>query len=133
MNKIVVSSDIQNLIKANDFLEEQFTLENIPLKTQFKILTAFEELFSNICNYAYEDEKGEIEIEFFIKNNSAIITLIDSGIPFDPLKKEDPDVSLAVHEREIGGLGIFMVKKTMDEFKYKYKDGKNIVSISKTF
>lgn len=62
---------------------------------------------------------------------SVIITFIDRGIPYDPLKKDDPDITLSAEEREIGGLGIFMVKKTMDEITYEYKDGQNILRIRK--
>ena len=65
------------------------------------------------------------------EDNTAVITLIDGGIPYDPLAKEDPDVTLSAEEREIGGLGIFMAKKNMDEMTYKYEDGKNILTCRK--
>ena len=62
---------------------------------------------------------------------SVVITFIDGGVPYDPLATEDPDTTLSAEERDIGGLGIFMVKKSMDEITYRYEGGKNVLSIRK--
>ena len=62
-----------------------------------------------------------------------VITFIDNGIPYDPLAKVDPDVTLSLEERDVGGLGIYLVKKTMDDILYEYKDGQNILRIKKKF
>ena len=92
-----------------------------------------DELFGNIAHYAYKPETGPATVRVEVTETpiSVIVTFIDHGIPYDPLKKDDPDVTLSAEERAIGGLGIFMVKKTMDEITYEYKDGQNILSIRK--
>ena len=92
-----------------------------------------EEHFFNISEYAYYPETGPatVRVEVTEEPISVIITFIDHGVPYDPLKQEDPDISLSAEERSIGGLGVFMVKKTIDEISYEYRDGKNILRIRK--
>ena len=104
-----------------------------PMKAQMQIDIAIDELFGNIAHYAYNPETGPatVRVEVSEAPISVIITFIDRGIPYDPLKKDDPDITLSAEERGIGGLGIFMVKKTMDEITYEYKDGQNILRIRK--
>jgi len=95
---------------------------------------AVEEIFTNIASYAYPDGDGKVQLcmEFSQEEPSTMtLRFLDSGIPFDPLAKADPDVTLSAEERQIGGLGIYMVKKTMDEVSYDYKDGKNIFTMKK--
>ena len=103
------------------------------MKAQIQLDVAVEEIFVNIANYAYTPNVGSatIRTELEPKTGMVAITFVDTGIPYDPLKKEDPDVSLPVEERQIGGLGIYMVKKSMDDMLYKYKDGQNILTIKK--
>ena len=98
-----------------------------------QVQIAVEEIFVNLAHYAYGSEQGTATIRVEVGGDplQVIITFIDQGVPYDPLKKEDPDISLSAEERQIGGLGIFMVKKSMDDVKYEYKDGKNILTISK--
>ncbi len=98
-----------------------------------QVQVAVEEIFVNIARYAYDsdDETVTIRVEVGGTPTQAIITFIDHGIPYDPLKKEDPNITLSANERQIGGLGIFMVKKTMDDVKYEYSNGKNILTIFK--
>ena len=92
-----------------------------------------DELFSNIVHYAYHPEIGPatVCVEVVEEPLSVIITFIDQGVPYDPLAKADPDVTLSAEERDIGGLGIYIVKKNMNEITYEYKDGKNILKIRK--
>ena len=94
---------------------------------------AIDELFGNIAHYAYNPKTGPatVRVEVTSAPISVVITFIDHGIQYDPLKKNDPDITLTSDEREIGGLGIFMVKKTMDEITYEYRDGQNILRIRK--
>ena len=94
---------------------------------------AIDELFGNIAHYAYSPETGPATVGVEVRENpmAVIITFMDHGIPYDPLEKEDPDVTLSLEERQIGGLGIYMVKKSMDEITYEYKDGQNILKIKK--
>ena len=103
-------------------------VENVPVVTAF-----VDEVFSNIAMYAYEPAQGDATIRVEIDRNARVvsITFFDSGIPFNPMDREEPDTSLSVEEREIGGLGIFIVRKSMDEIFYEYKNGQNILCIKK--
>ena len=94
---------------------------------------AVEELFVNIANYAYVPDTGKATIRLEINEEplSVSITFIDNGVPYDPLAKADPDITLSAEERAIGGLGIFMVKKSMDDMFYEYKDSQNVLTIVK--
>ena len=101
------------------------------MKAQMQIDIALEELFVNIAHYAYPDSTGEAVIRVGFTSEYVQITLSDSGIPYDPLKKPDPDVTLNVQDRPIGGLGIFMTKQLMDDVVYEYEDGRNILTLKK--
>lgn len=116
---------------AAAFIEEELEKVNCPMKTSMQISVAFEELFVNIANYAYPDSIGKAKVGIAINDGKIIIQFTDSGIKYNPLEKTDPDITLSAEERNIGGLGIFMVKKTMDDIKYEYKDGQNILTIFK--
>ena len=103
------------------------------MKVMMQIEIAVEEIYVNIVHYAYNPEIGKATIRCEVTDNpmQVIIQFMDSGVPFDPLAKEDADITLSAEEREIGGLGIFMVKKSMDEVSYEYKEGKNVLTIRK--
>ena len=94
---------------------------------------AVEEVFVNIANYAYAPETGpaRVRVEVAEEPLCASITFIDHGVPYDPLAKEDPDITLSAEDREVGGLGVFMTKQLMDDVRYEYVDGCNILTISK--
>ena len=100
-----------------------------------QIDVAVEEIFMNIASYAYAPATGTAQVILTLceEPRGVEITFIDGGVPYDPLAKEDPDVTLSAQERQIGGLGIFMVKKTMDAMTYEYRDQKNILKIKKLF
>ena len=97
---------------------------------QINVVT--EEVFTNISHYAYNENIGKMRLSVEYKDGDIILKFIDHGIPFNPLLKKDPDISLSANERQIGGLGIFMVKKIMDEAKYKYENGQNILILRKS-
>ena len=101
---------------------------------QMKLELCVEELYTNIANYAYESE-GVANIKCVLSDNPTeiLIRFVDSGIPFNPLQREDPDINADVDARPIGGLGIFLTKQFMDEVKYEYSEGKNILTIKKIF
>ena len=103
------------------------------MPTQTAIDIAVEELFVNIASYAYEQGEGVavVQVTFAEDPLSVEITFIDNGKQYNPLAKADPNITLSVKERKRGGLGIFMVKNTMDNVSYKYKDGRNILTITK--
>ncbi|WP_026835340.1 ATP-binding protein [Eubacterium xylanophilum] len=133
MKEVTVVASIDNVRKVTEFVDAELERFDCPPKAQMQIDIAIDELFSNIANYAYNPEVGEatVRVEVIEDPLSVEITFIDNGVPYDPLKKEDPDVTLSAEEREIGGLGIFMVKKTMDNVVYEYTNGKNILKIVK--
>ena len=113
-----------NLDQAISFVSGKLEAADCPVKIQMQIEVAVEELFVNIASYAYDMEITE-------EPAAAVITFTDSGIPFNPLKKDDPDIALSAEERQIGGLGIYMVKKSMDDIAYAYRDGRNVLRIVK--
>ncbi|MBR5773304.1 MAG: ATP-binding protein [Clostridia bacterium] len=133
MKELTIAATVENIEAVTDFVNEQLEALDCPMKAQIQIDIAIDELFGNIAHYAYGSETGQATVRVeVIKNPLAVaITFIDSGVPYDPLAKADPDTTLSADEREIGGLGIFMVKKTMDEITYEYKDGHNVLCIKK--
>ena len=133
MKEITLAATVENIETVTDFVNEQLEALACPRKTQMQLDVAIDELFSNIAHYAYKPEIGEatVRVEVTEEPLAVIITFIDNGVPYDPLAKEDPDITLSAEEREIGGLGIYMVKKTMDDITYEYKDGQNILKIKK--
>ena len=117
------------------FVETHLVEAECPLDIRTQIIVAVEELYVNIANYAYGNGTGKAKIRMEMRADPpvAVITLIDSGVPFDPLKRKDPDVKLPLEKRTIGGLGIYMVKKSMDAVTYEYRDGQNHLTIKKGF
>ena len=133
--KMTVDATVDNLSKVLAFIDEQLEANNCPMRVMLEIDVAAEEIFVNVASYAYTSGVGSVAIEVnFEEHPKAVaIRFIDSGIPYNPLEKEDPDVTLPAEKRGIGGLGVFMVKKSMDEVAYEYKDGKNHLTIRKLF
>ena len=133
MKELTIAATIENIETVTDFVNEQLEAYDCPMKAQMQIDIAIDELFGNIAHYAYNPEIGSatVRVEVIEDPLSVVITFIDNGVPYDPLKKEDPNTTLSAEDREIGGLGIFMVKKTMDDIIYEYKDGQNRLTIVK--
>jgi len=129
--KIELQATLNNYEHFITFIESQLTDVQIMDSDKRKVLTACEELIVNIVNYAYPNNKGNLEIIFKKKSQDVTIIFIDSGMKFNPLAKPDADTTLSVEEREIGGLGIFMVKKLMDDISYVYKENKNHLTVTK--
>ena len=124
---------IENIPAVISIIDEWLEGLSCPTKAQMQIDVAVDELMANIAHYAYTPDKGKVTIQTEYDEISGIasITFIDRGIPFNPLKMEEPDVSLPASEREIGGLGIFLVRKTMDQMEYRREDGCNMLTIRK--
>lgn len=120
-----------NLQQVLDFVDAALEEANCPVKTQMQLDIAVEEIFINIASYAYAPGKGDATVKFSVEDGSAHITFYDRGTPYDPLAKEDPDVTLGASERPIGGLGIYMTKKMMDDVIYEHKDGCNVLKLVK--
>jgi len=133
MKELNVDAKIENIEIVTEFVNSELEKYDCPMKAQMQIDIAIDELFSNIAHYAYSPDVGPATVRFEVLEEplSVIITFIDNGIPYNPLEKEDPDITLSVEEREIGGLGIFMVKKSMDEITYEFKNGQNILKVKK--
>lgn len=133
MKELIVDASIDNLRAVTDFVEEQLDSFGCPMKAQMQVDIAVDELFSNIAYYAYASGQGRATIQVELQNEprAVVIRFIDSGVPYDPLSKADPDTTLSAEERQIGGLGIYMVKKSMDEVCYERRDGENILTIKK--
>ena len=133
MKELVVEAKRENLLEVQSFIDEQLEEVGCPMTTQIAIDVAVEELFVNIASYAYDQGEGVAVVQVKVLQDplSVEITFIDNGKQYDPLAKEDPDVTLSAKERKKGGLGIFMVKNTMDDVTYESKDGKNILTIKK--
>ena len=132
MEKLCIKAKLENLADVTAFVESQLETLDLPMKTQMQIDLAVEEIFVNIANYAYSPEDGLAIIEVELTEDPrVIITFIDNGKPFDPLASDDPDITQTAEDRKVGGLGIFMVKKSMDNVSYEYKDGQNILRIEK--
>lgn len=133
--ELTVEATVDNLNKVTSFAEEALEESGCPMKAQMQINIAIDEIFSNISYYAYQPNTGDVTVQLEISEEPAevTITFIDQGIPYDPLSQEEPDTTLSADERKIGGLGIFMVKKSMDDLSYEYKDGKNILKMKKAF
>jgi anti-sigma regulatory factor (Ser/Thr protein kinase) len=132
-NELTLDAVIENIDVVTDFVNELLDAYHCPNKAKMQIDIAIDELFGNIAHYAYNPAKGPATVRVEVGENplAVILTLIDQGKPFDPLSKSDPDITKNADERDIGGLGIYMVKKTMDEITYEYLNGQNILKIKK--
>lgn len=126
-------ASVDNLHEVLGFLEEQLEMHGASMKMITVTSISVEEMYANVCMYAYQDQGivGECVVGIGFDGDDAIITLTDTGMPFNPLAKADPDVHASVEERGIGGLGIYMVKEYMDECTYDRVDDKNIFTMRK--
>ena len=133
MNEMTVEAKVENIPAITAWIDEELEKAGCSIKAQMQIDVAVEELFVNIAQYAYTPAEGEAVIRLDTETvpGAVLITFIDSGIPFNPLAVEEPDVTLSAKDRKVGGLGIFMVKRSMDDVAYEYADNKNILTIKK--
>ena len=133
MKELTLPAVIDNIPVVTNFVNEQLESFDCPMGTQVKIELAVDEIFCNIASYAYAPNTGDatVQVETTMNPPAVHITFIDSGVPYNPLAKEDPDVTLSAQERKIGGLGIYLVKKSMDDISYSYTNGKNILRLTK--
>lgn len=133
MFELQVLALTENLGQVLEFVEAKLEELDCPMKIQTQIDIAVEEIYVNIAHYAYQSEPGQVTIFIKTEEDSGMVVIhfIDSGIPFNPLERKDPDVTLSAEERNIGGLGIYMVKKSMDDVSYEYKNGQNVFTIKK--
>ena len=132
--ELTIDATVDNLHRVQAFIDEDLDAAGCPAAAHMQLEVAVEEIFVNIASYAYEGQTGKARIIITREEDPArvMISFCDSGKPFDPLAKPDPDVTLPAEERQIGGLGIFMVKKSMDDMSYEYSNGENILTITKS-
>lgn len=131
--QLTVAATVQNMERVADFVDGQLEAMGCAKEVRIPIAIAVDELFANIAFYAYRTDTGSVIIRVERQGTPlrAVVTFIDTGIPYNPLDRKDPDTGLTVEERGIGGLGIYIVKKSMDNVTYEYKDGQNILKIEK--
>lgn len=124
---------VEDLDRVLAFVDERLEAMDCPLRAQMQIDVAVEELYVNIAHYAYAPGVGPADIRFEAGDapRAAIITFVDRGVAYDPLAKPDPDVTLSADKRQIGGLGIYMVKKSMDDMTYRRDGDRNVLTIRK--
>ena len=134
MKTLTVPARTDQLEVVQEFIQQELENQECPMKVQMQIAIAVEEIFVNIAHYAYKPVEGDATIRCEVGGDplEVRIQFLDHGKPYNPLAKEDPDITLSAEERQIGGLGIFMVKKSMDSLDYEYQDGKNILTIKKS-
>ena len=133
MDSLTVPAELDQLDTVQEFIGEHLSAAGCPPKVEIAVQVAVEELYVNIAHYAYTPGTGNATIRCGVGGDPKTVTIQfeDSGVPFDPLAKKDADTTLSADEREIGGLGILMVKKSMDQMAYERRDGKNILTIQK--
>ncbi len=131
--ELSVEATIENIPRVTEFVLGELESLHCPQKAQMQIDLAIDELFSNIARYAYNPETGPATVRVEVEQDplAVVVTFIDHGVPYDPLAKKDPDITASAEDRPIGGLGVFLVKKTMDDVSYEYRDGQNILKIKK--
>ena len=130
MKELRIEARIENFDAVLEFVNTELESADCPMKTQTQIAIAVEEIFVNIAHYAYSPEVGGAVIRVAV-GDEVVIEFEDNGKPYNPLERDDPDITIGAEEREIGGLGVFMVKKMMDSVEYRREDNKNILAISK--
>ncbi|MBR1741397.1 MAG: ATP-binding protein [Lachnospiraceae bacterium] len=132
-NRLVVDAVEDSLDAVQDFVEEKLSTYGCGEKTMFQLRLAVEEIFVNIISYAYHPEIGKAEVFCEVSEDPLSVTIqfLDSGKPFDPLARDEVDLSGTLFREREGGFGIHLVKQTMDDVDYEYKDGKNILTIKK--
>ncbi len=133
VRELTVDAAAENIPAVTAFVEAQLDAVDCPPKARGQLSMAIDEIVANIAQYAYAPEVGPVTVRFAFDEGTrtATLTFLDKGLPYNPLEKADPDVSLSAEDRPIGGLGIFLVKKTMDGMAYAYKHGQNVLTIQK--
>ena len=133
MTSKIFPAKVDALPSVIEFVEETLEKYQCSMKLQTSICVAIEEVFVNVAHYAYGGGEGDVTLDISIDTDTRVATfrMADKGVPFDPLQKADPDVTLSAENREIGGLGIFITKKTMDAVDYAYENGENLLIMKK--
>ena len=131
--ELVIEAVIDNLEAVNLFVHKSIKQFEVSKRTLMQLDLIVEEIFVNVASYAYAPNTGSVKILIEAKEEplTVSLTFIDSGVPYNPLEKSDPDVNLSADDRQIGGLGIFLTKNFVDDISYQFLDGRNILKIEK--
>jgi anti-sigma regulatory factor (Ser/Thr protein kinase) len=130
MRELTVAANIESLYEVMDFINGELERNNCAPELQDNINLAVEEVFTNIANHAYQPASGSAVISIAV-GTEVVIRFEDTGKPYNPLEYPEPDFDMPLEEREIGGLGIFLVKKIMDKIDYERIDNKNVLTVTK--
>ena len=132
---MTVDAKVDNWGKVLAFIDEQLKAQGCPMRAMLELDVAAEEIFVNVAHYAYESGNGSVDVEMNFEEHPKAVTIkfSDRGRPYNPLERADPDITLPAEKRQIGGLGIYMVKKSMDNVSYEYADGQNHLTIRRVF
>ena len=132
-HKLTLPATLKNIAAATKFMNDVLDSAGCSASVKKQLDVALDELMSNVARYAYAPGTGDItvSVEILEDPKRAVIALSDYGEPYNPLKNVDPDVTLPAEDREIGGLGVFIVKETMDDVTYEYREKQNIITIVK--
>ncbi len=132
--ELVIKAVIDNLDDVNFFIHKSIEQFDISKRTLMQLDLVVEEIFVNIASYAYSPNTGLVKIllETEVEPLSISLTFIDSGVPYNPLEKSDPDVNLSADDRQIGGLGIFLTKKLVNNMSYQFVGGQNVLQLTKS-
>ena len=134
MDQITVNATVDQVKNVTLFVNEHLEMLGCSERIRIQVDVAIDEIFSNIAHYAYHPDTGPATVQVRVEEEPlcVIITFIDHGVPYDPLAEERPDTTkLPKMDRPVGGLGLFVVKKIMDDISYDYRDGRNILTIRK--
>ena len=132
--ELVIEAVVDNLDAVNSFVHKSIEQFEVSKRTLMQLDLVIEEIFVNVASYAYAPNTGSVKILIEVKEEplTVSLTFIDSGVPYNPLEKSDPDINLSVDDRQIGGLGIFLTKNLVDDISYKFIDGQNILQLTKS-
>ena len=128
---LCVNAKLDHYAEVIAFIDQLLDQNGCDEENRLRVQLAVDEIFTNIVNYAYGPEGGKVEIAFSCKDGMAEITFADHGMPYDPLEKDDPDLTLSPEELQVGGLGVFIAKNNMDTISYRYENNRNILTMSK--
>lgn len=130
LSQIRLPAKRENLEKFSEHILQCAEKQGIDRKRLMQINLSLEEVLVNICDYSYRDNEGDIEVICGLDNdNRFVIEITDSGIPFDIDSFDEPDLNADIFERKVGGLGIYLIKKMMDDIQYRFEDNKNILKL----
>lgn len=134
MEKLTIEASVENLATVTEFITSSLEEKDCSLKIIMQMELVIEEIYVNVASYAYRPSIGPVTIyKEFVTPQAIIVTFVDSGMPYNPLEHEDPDINADIEDREVGGLGIFLIKKNVDEISYERRDDQNILTIKKLF